>query len=95
MLSIESIRLKNSLQLVRFLITQVIVEKLSHLLQRHVTSVNVILAIDVSHAHEILNALEAMMQFARTNGFLGDCVTRIPHRDTTASVCYSMKHIQL
>jgi hypothetical protein len=42
-----------------------------------------------------LNALEAMMQFARTNGFLGDCVTRIPHRDTTASVCYSMKHIQL
>ena len=27
---------------------------------------------NVSHAHEIFNALEAMMKFARTNGFRGD-----------------------
>nr|CAH0103417.1 unnamed protein product [Daphnia galeata] len=59
----ESMHSKNLLGLVQFLITQVIVEKLSHLLPRHVTSVNVILAIDVSHAHEIFDALEAVMQF--------------------------------
>lgn len=68
------------------LVAQVIVEKLSHLLQRHVTGVNVILAIDVGHAHEIFDALESMMKFARTNGFLGDHVTRIPHCYTTSPV---------
>lgn len=68
------------------LVAQVIVEKLSHLLQRHVTGVNVILAVDVGDAHEIFDTLESMMKFARTNGFLGDHVTRIPHCYTTSPV---------
>jgi hypothetical protein len=79
------IKTMNSIH-VKFLVAQVIVEELSHLLQRHVTGVNVILAVDVGHAHEIFDALESMMKFARTNGFLGDHVTRIPYCYTTSPV---------
>jgi hypothetical protein len=67
-------------------VAHVVVEELSHLLKCDITSVNVILAIDVSHAHVTFDTFVAVMQFTCANGFLSNGVTGIPYANTSASI---------
>lgn len=85
-LSIKYLIQQETLIFSRLIIAHVIVEELSHLSQCHITSVNVIFAIDVGHAHKVFDAFVAVMQFACTNGFFSNGVTGIPHCNATAPI---------